>query len=282
MRSRSGLVLIAAAALLTGSAADAGVLTAATWTQTIQGVDLTVTNNAATCTSVGANLVQQSITCPAAGLGATGSSGGGNYSVSLTMAAFALDQFTIGGPFNIHTKARFGPGAQNISGNGNSAGATVGIPGNVTVKVAAHIGQGVYASFLAPAVTTLVRVPLSVGKAGAVTGFFYVLGSREYITVDFYAWTPNTLSFTGLTLKGAALPDVVAKGSFMMTEGVGAVCVSKVSFSHAEAHLRHAHRTRAVHASAARRRRGGHRARRDPQAQLAASSRQSSGPATQL
>ena len=88
----------------------------------------------------------------------------------------------------------------------------MGIPGMVTVKVAAHVGMGANASKLTAGPTTLVKVPLSAGKAGTFTGYFYVLTSAHYITVDFYAWTPHTQTFTGLTTKFAALPDVVGDG----------------------------------------------------------------------
>jgi hypothetical protein len=233
MRNRLFLSLVAAAGLFATSAAQGGQLQTATWSQTLQGVDLTVTNNAATCTSSGPNLVQQVIGCPATGLNATGVATPTDYSVSLTMGAFSLNQFTTGGAININTAATFGPGGQVISGTAAAAAATMGIAGNVTVKVAAHVGKGANASQLAVGATTLVLVPLSAGKAGTFNGFFYVLGSAHYITVDFYAWTPNTLTFMGLTTKGAALPDVTAAGSFGLTAGGGGtvtlVAPSKIS-----------------------------------------------------
>jgi len=195
------------------------------------------------------------------------------------MGLFTLNQFTTGGAININTNAVFGPGGQAITGTSNAAGATMGIAGNVTVKVAAHVGKGVNASKLAPGATTLVLVPLSAGKAGTFTGFFYVLTSIHYITVDFYAWTPGTLTFMGLTTKGAALPDVTAAGSFALTGmdgGTVTLSLRRRSAStaagpapHGELHDPEALlRARAVHAPAARRRRGGPRARREPQAQL--------------
>ena len=196
MRRLSGHVLIAAAALLTGSAAHAGPLHAATWTTTLQGVALTITNSGATCTNDPmANHTQQAITCPAAGLGATGSATSTNYSVSLTVGLFAIDQFTTGGAINIHTKAVLGIDTVFLSGNSSSAAATMFVNGAVTVKVAAHLAKGANASMLTPAMTTLVKVPLSVGKAGTFVGTFTVLGSTHTITVNFYAWTPHTLTF---------------------------------------------------------------------------------------
>ena len=229
MRSRSRLVVIAAAGLLTGSAAHAGALTAATWTQTIQGLDLTITQASATCTDVpGSNHVQQVITCPGSGLGATGTATSTNYSVSLTVGLFAVNQFTTGGPINLNTKAVLGPDAIAISGAHSSAAASMFVNGQVTVKVAAHAGMGANASMLSAGGTTLVKVPLSVGKAGTFTGYWLALTSPHYVTVSFYAWTPHTLTFTGLTSKFAPLPDVVAMGSFGLTP-MGGGTVSLVS-----------------------------------------------------
>jgi hypothetical protein len=234
MRNRLFLSLIAAAGVFAASAAQAGTLTTATWTQTLQGVSLTVTNSGSTCTSTGPNLVQQEITCSTgSGLAPTGTSTGTSYNVALTLPAFGINQFTTGGAININTKAAIG-GSQVING-GNVGAATVnqGIAGMVTVKVAAHVGKGVNASLLAAGATTLVLVPLSAGVADTFTGFFYVLGSAHYITVDFYAWTVGTQTFTGLTTKGVPLPNVTAKGNFGLDSmGGGTVTVvspSKIS-----------------------------------------------------
>jgi len=233
MRNRLFLSLIAAAGVFAASAAQAGPLVTATWSQTLQGVDLTVTNAAATCVSSGPNLTQQVIGCVTTGLGATGTSNATDYSVGLTMGTFSLAQFTTGGAININTNATFGPGPQNIAGDASGAAATMGIPGMVTVKVAAHVGMGVNASQLTAGATTLVKVPLSAGKAGDFTGYFYVLTSVHYITVDFYAWSPQTQTFNGLTTKFAALPSVVAMGSFNLTANGGGtvtlVAPSKIS-----------------------------------------------------
>ncbi|MGH7288550.1 MAG: PEP-CTERM sorting domain-containing protein [Myxococcota bacterium] len=206
---------------------------AATWTTTLQGVTLNITNAAAVCTDDPmANHTQQTITCPGVGLGATGTATSTAYSVSLTVGLFALNQFTTGGAFNIHTKAVIS-GAAGITGNDSSALAATAVPGQVTVKVAAHFGMGANASKLTPAMTTLVKVPLNVGKAGTFTSILDVLLEPQYITVDFYAWTPHTLTFTGLTTKFAPLPDVTAQGSFMLTvHGGGTVTLvspSKIS-----------------------------------------------------
>ena len=207
--------LTAGAVLLGATEAGAAALSAATWKQSLQGVDITVTNSGTTCTSTGANLVQQMVTCPTgSGLQPTGTYvASAGYNVSLTLPAFSLVQYTTGGAINIKTIANVAGGVQTITGNVSGAAAKAGLPGAVTVRVAAHAAKGVNASLLTAAPTTLVKVPLSIGKADAVTGYFYVLTNIHYITVDFYAWTPHTLSFTGLTTKGVALPDVVAMGS---------------------------------------------------------------------
>jgi hypothetical protein len=236
MRNRVFLPVLAFAALLAAQA-EAGVLTAATWSQNLQGFDVTVTNAGATCTDVGPDTTNNDksqpvipAACPTAGLGAAGSATATAYSVSLTLPLFSVQQFDTGGSLTLATMATIA-GAQAITGTIGGANVTMGIPGVVTVKVAAVNKKGV----LAPQVTTLAKVPLSVGKAGQVAGYFYVccgVGS-QYITVDFYGWTPGTQTFTGLSTKGAALPDVKAQGSFNLTSmGGGTITLvspSKVS-----------------------------------------------------
>ena len=111
---------------------------------------------------------------------------------------------------SIHTG---GPAGPITSGTASRAAGHHGVvPGMVTVKVAAHVGMGANASMLTPGINTLVKVPLSVGKAGTFTGYFKVLGSTHYITVDFYAWTPHTQTFTGLTTRSRRCRRVVAMG----------------------------------------------------------------------
>ena len=218
MRFSTLASLMAGVALLAPAQIEAAELLSATWTQSILGVGLTVTNSGATCTNAPTTQVQQMLTCPTAGLGATGWSTDTSFSVSLTMPQFSLSQFTTGGAIDLFTRAVLSGGAASITGNASMAAVTQGNPGRVTVKVAAHAAKGVNASLLTagqtPGRTTLAKVPLSIGKASVVTGYFYALTKIHYMTVDFYAWTPHTLDFTGLTTKGSALPDVVAMGSF--------------------------------------------------------------------
>jgi hypothetical protein len=239
------VLLATTLALGAATPAAAAGLVSATWTQSLQGVDITLTNDGSTCASTNPNVIQQTVTIGGAsclnvanpnGLGATGSATATSYSVSLTLPSFALRQFTTGGAINIATKAAIG-GMQTITGNATSAQANVGIPGMVTVKAAAHIGKGANASMLTSitpmGANTLVLVPLSVGKAGTFTDYFNVLGSYSFITVDFYAWTTGTFTFMGLTSKGVLLPDVTAMGSRNLTPNGGGtvtlVSPSKIS-----------------------------------------------------
>jgi hypothetical protein len=244
MRIRLFLSLIAAAALA-GSAAQAGVLQSVTWSQDLQGISINITGtdtNAdgttdtgnGTCTDTLATHVQTSITCPTGLVGASGSATATSYNVSLTMPAFSLNTFTTGGAININTMATFG-GSAAITGNASAANADQGIAGMVTVKVAVHAAKGANLSLQTPAPTTLVKLPLNIGAAGVETGYFYVLTNIHYITVDFYAWTPHTLTFTGLTSKFVPLddPTVVAMGSVNLdANGNGTVTLvspSKIS-----------------------------------------------------
>jgi PEP-CTERM motif len=228
MRNRLFLSFVAAASLVVASGANAGALTAATWNQTLQGVDVTVTNASTTCTNTATNVTDQVIGCPTGGLNATGVATATDFSVSLTMPLFTLSQFTTGGTIPINTNATVS-GAQVVKGTANAAAGTPGVGGIVTVKTAAHTKASMYA----PGMSSLLKVPLSVGKAGTFTNYFIVIGVLHYITVDFYAWTPGTQTFTGLTSKYAPLGTpgmgtVVAMGSFGLT-GAGGGTVTLVS-----------------------------------------------------
>jgi hypothetical protein len=237
MRSRLFLSL-AAAALLVGSAAQAGPLVSVTWSQDLQGIAIDVTGtdtNSDGVTDIGSGNcvdslpthVQTVITCPGGLVGASGTAPNGtSYSVSLTMPLFSVNTFTTGGAININTMATF-MGSASINGGISSASANQGIGGMVTVKVAGHAQKGVNASMQTAGMTTLVKLPLNIGAAGVQTGYFTVLQNPHYITVDFYAWTPHTLTFTGLTSKFVALPTptVIAMGSVNLTANGGGTVV---------------------------------------------------------
>jgi hypothetical protein len=153
-------------------------------------------------------------------LGATGTSTSSSIAASLSYPAFVFSIFVPKDPttgvLDLHIKVTQGGPLAITATAGNAAG-TPGIPGTVIVMTAAHVGMGVNQSNYNAGINTLVAVPVSIGKAGTVTGYFTVLGAGHTITVNFFSWTPGTLTFTGLTTKGSALPTVVAMGSFNLT-----------------------------------------------------------------
>jgi hypothetical protein len=219
MRIRSFVAVLTMAAALAPAGASAGTLISATWTQSIQGVALTATNSGATCTDTNPAHVPGAgfITCPTAGLQATGASTATSYNVGLTMPLFEMQAFTTGGTINIGTMASLA-GAQSIAGNAFSAAGTPGVAGTVVIGGAVHTMGSAWNQ---PVGQTLFKIPLSVGKAGVITDYFVVSGSYHYMTIDFYAWTPGTLGFSDLTSMGGSLPDVVAIGSFDLTANGG-------------------------------------------------------------
>jgi PEP-CTERM motif-containing protein len=214
MRNRLFLCLVAAAGLIAASAAQAGTLTMASWSQITQGVPMDRTLTA---------------------LGAAGTSTATSIAVTLAYPAFSFQTFipkTANGVLDLHVKITQG-GPQALTATPAMAGVDVGIPGTVVVMTANHVGMGVNQSMFNPGINTLVAVPVSIGQAGQFTGSFIVLGITHTITVDFFAWTPGGTTFTGLTTKGVALPTVMANGSFALSAGGGGtvtlVSPSKIS-----------------------------------------------------
>jgi hypothetical protein len=217
--------------MLAASAASAGTLTNATWFQVTQGIPMTRTFGQ---------------------LGAAGTSTAGSIAVALSYPAFVSDFFvpkTANGTLDLAIHITQG-GPQSITAFNSGATGSPGIPGTVVVMTAAHVAMGANQSMFKVGVNTLVAVPLSAGKAGLFTGTFTVVGALHRITVDFYAWTPHTLTFTGLTTKGAALPTVTAAGSFNLTANGGGtvtlVSPSKISIDGSLAQRRTASFTKLV------------------------------------
>jgi hypothetical protein len=195
--------------LLASSGVHAGTLTNATWFQVTQGVPLTRTSGQ---------------------LGASGTSTSASIAVNLSYPFFSTNFFvpkTANGTIDLAIHITQG-GSQAITATNSMAAGTPGVPGTVVVMTAAHVAKGVEQSMFRVGINTLVAVPLSAGKAGQFTGTFSVVGALHIITVDFYAWTPHTLQFTGLTTKGVALPTVTAAGSFNL-DGNGGGTVTLVS-----------------------------------------------------
>jgi hypothetical protein len=205
--------------------AQAGTLTNATWFQVTQGVPMT-----RTFAQLGA-----------VGTGSTSTSIG---LVTLSYPAFSSNFFvpkTPNGVLDLAIHITQG-GPQSITATPNMATGSPGIPGTVVVMTAAHVAMGLNQSMFKVGVNTLVAVPLSAGKAGQFTNTFSVTGQLHGITVDFYAWSPGTFVFSGLTTKGAALPTVVAAGSWNLTANGGGtvtlVSPSKISIDGALAQRR--------------------------------------------
>lgn len=215
MRIRSFAAGIALIAALLPAAARAGFSLNATWTATIGGVAITLTGSGATCTDTnplgrvpGAGFVA----CPEVGLVASGWSTPTSFDISLTMPAFQMQAFTTGGVIPIGTMATLLSGSQNITGNLASVAATMAIEGTVALGAPLHIPVSMWSQ---PVGNTLARIPLRFGEAGVYTASF-TLSSVHYVTVDFYAWTHGTRTFTGLTSDGHPLPAVVAMGSLRL------------------------------------------------------------------
>ena len=208
MRSRSFLSFVGSLALLAGPSM-AGTLTAATWNQVVSPLPALVPG--ITISRTGAQL------------GATGSSTATSVSVGLAFPHLSTSFFmpkTANGSVDLHIRLTQS-GGQSITATPAMGGGTPGIMGTVVVMNAVHTMAGANVSMFMAGTTTFVAVPLSIGKAGTFTGSMTVVGATGYLTVDFYAWTPGTLTFKGLTTKGKALPNVTVKGSFNLTANGG-------------------------------------------------------------
>jgi hypothetical protein len=201
--------LFASILLFAASGAEAGTLTAATWSQSDFGFSLDRSG---------------------AQLGITGSSTATSIAVSLSFPQTTVGFFvpkTPNGVLDLHVTITQG-GPQALTATPGMGGATMGVPGTVVVMTAVHNSKGVNQSTFMTGINTLVQIPLNVGVAGQATRTFLVTGQQHFMTVDFYAWTPGTSTFTGLTSGGAALPSVVAMGSFNLT-ALGGGTVTLVS-----------------------------------------------------
>jgi hypothetical protein len=208
---RTRVLSALALALLLGTAADAGTLTSATWTQRIDPYPPLAGAFPLTRTT--------------AQLGAAGSSTGSSVSVSLSFPQFTTVYLVPKTPqagFSVQIKITQG-GPQAITATPGMATATQGIPGTVIVMTAGHVRRGVNASMIFIGVNSVLGqgVPLSQGGVGRASWQFTITGQTHYVTVDFFAWTPGTVTFTGLTSKGRSLPDVVAMGSFALSAAGG-------------------------------------------------------------
>jgi hypothetical protein len=211
MQRRLSLLPVLGILALGSAGARAGTLTSATWYQTVQ-------------TGIGtAAVIGVPMTRTTAQLGALGTSTATSISVSLSYPAFATTVFADGtAAIDLALQVTQG-GPQVITATAAMGNGSPAVPGTLILMSAVHNSMGVNQSMFQVAVNTLVSVPLSHGKEGQLLHTFLVVGAVHFMTVDFYAWTPGTLVFTGLTLKGNALPDVSAMGSFNVTSQGGGV-----------------------------------------------------------
>jgi len=201
---RTGALL---AFLLGAGPAAAGTLTSATWTQVVSPPD-----------NLGFSFSRST-----AQLGATGNSTATSIGVSLSVPPFATSFFapkTPNGIVDLHVRFSQG-GSQAISATPGMGSGTAFIPGSLVLMTAPHVATGVNQSMLSVGTKTIVQIPIHVGQVGQFTNTFVILGVGVGFTVDFYAWTPGTLVFTGLTSNYAPRPDVTVMGSFGLTANGG-------------------------------------------------------------
>jgi hypothetical protein len=201
------VAVVLALAGLQARPAAAGILVSATWT-----TEVTSYSGAST------------IAVPVL---ATGSSTDSAIAVSLTLPSFEHTSIHQPAPpvtliLPTYRRLTLG-GAQTIVATAGMASADAGIEGLAQVRLAQHVARGANASMSVPR-TTLFLFPLRAGVDGRTTNFFYAAGGSTYVVVDFYGWTAQTQTFTGLTLVGVALPSVKVGGSFALTaQGGGTV-----------------------------------------------------------
>jgi len=230
MRSRLFLSLVGAVALLAASAAQAGTLTAATWTQTSQGFPMTITGPGVPPL-----------------LAISGTSTGTSIAVALDYPDVATMFFvpkTFNGLLDLAITITQG-GPQNLTAtSGGMANATTGVKGNVTVMTAVHNTAGASQSTYMVGLATLVKVPVNVGISSTVVGMLAPLGVAHNISVVFYAWTTGTvtvvstltsmqmsitpmgqfITMVNLTMTPTPTNMLVAMGSFNLTSmGAGTV-----------------------------------------------------------
>src|SRR5262245_44610164 len=139
-------------------------------------------------------------------LTASGTSTAGAISVSLAVPAFSGSVPLTGVPLQSPVATLTLGGAQLITATAGMAGATTAIPGAHRTMVP----QG-----------TVARVPLKVGIDALFNGTFSGFNILHYFTVRQYAWTPGTLTLTGLTSNLAPLPNLIVMGSFDLTANGG-------------------------------------------------------------
>jgi hypothetical protein len=196
-------LMAAAACTLSASPGFAGTLTSASWTQAAQGFPLTRTAGDPRWSFSGVST--------AAGIAV-------NVNYFFTSTFFGAP----GTPLDLGIHLTQG-GSQAITATRDGAGGSPRISGLARVAggFPVHAGMGANQSMFRLGASTIVSVPFGVGNAGVLTHTFQALGVHHTITVNFYSWTPASLSFRSLTYVHSQVPSVSAGGSFSLTANGG-------------------------------------------------------------
>jgi hypothetical protein len=218
--------------MLSQGSANGGVLTNATWVQTVSGG------------LPGGGFFSAPMTRTLEQLNAEGISTGTSISLTLTYPAtttFCSWSKSVCTALDVGIQISQG-GVQAIVATAASARADTGVLGSVIVAggLPLHIGMGVDQSMFKLGASTLIRYPQNVGVAGLVTNTFSAVGVVHALRVDHFPWTPRSRLFRSLTSGGQPcapryvsacpaedrcgdldVPTLTAQGSFDLTPDGG-------------------------------------------------------------
>lgn len=209
MRTHGIAIGLFCSILLSGVAAQAGLLTSATWVGDRLAEPSGPLSSAITLfPGTPFTLVTSGASLSASG-SAVGSSIG---NISLSVAAPTLNGIGVD-PGNGHFFVQTLGGSQTI----NSANmASQGIAGSFDYYIGVNSSSG----------NLLFHVPLSVGVAGNFTTTAVLLPGLNVpveVTATFFPWTTGSQTLTGLTSSGVAMPDLTIGGSNSLVGGVGSI-----------------------------------------------------------
>lgn len=174
---RSVFACLAALSLALATGAHAGTLSSATWTA---GLGYLAP-------------FQPSVGVP---ISATGTSTSTSVSLLMNVGPTSYTEFATAAGALLHLSFAIG-GSAGLTATPGGAAATMAIPAQATVKFAAHT----MFSKIVPG-STVLKAAFDFGVKGRyVHPYFVILTGPHYLTVDFYGWTPGTVSFTDLTSK---------------------------------------------------------------------------------
>jgi hypothetical protein len=195
-RARSALVALALLCCSAG-AARAGVLSSATWVESVLGVPIAVP------------------------VFATGTSTSSSVSVSLEVPDFSFETFTVVPVISIaytHVRLAVG-GSAMLSAMASMAAASKGVPASAQVDVHTSPAAPVYDMYRLRFAPGAVRYPVA-----TPTQTFLAFYRKAYVHAGSYGWDVGSVTISSLTLSGRAMPDANAMGSFDLTAlGAGTV-----------------------------------------------------------